>query len=175
VAHAPWMVKAPAAPSTDGAVLATAVAPRCDNARRCAKPPSSVTDRWVRCVVAKNFTTLGQLHDGMQKALLHLSDHYHEPLSLGHMAKLSHVSPSHLSYLFKTSVGTTFKPFLGRVRVEKAKDILSTNGRQRITDVALSVGFTDLSHFEKLFRRLVGASPRAFRRSIAAPATHFDA
>ncbi|MGW9229144.1 AraC family transcriptional regulator [Streptomyces niveus] len=33
-----------------------------------------------------------------------------------------------------------------------------------MTDVALQVGFGDLSHFEKSFRRLVGVSPRSYRR-----------
>lgn len=53
---------------------------------------------------------------------------------------------------------------LQQLRIEKAKELLHQQRKLRITEVALKVGFGDLSHFEKSFRRLVGVSPREFRR-----------
>ena len=91
--------------------------------------------------------------------------HYAESISLGQLAHISAVSPSHLSFLFRTSLGTSFKSLLQGIRVEMAKACIRNGGPQRITEVAQRVGFADLSHFEKSFRRLGGQSPREYRRA----------
>lgn len=104
------------------------------------------------------------LHDGLKRALAYLKDHAAEPVTLGDLARQAHVSQSHLGFLFRSELGTTFKLLLLQQRIEHAKQLLRGGQRLRITDVALQVGFGDLSHFEKSFRRLVGVSPRSYRR-----------
>lgn len=104
------------------------------------------------------------LHDGLKRALAYLKDHAAEPVTLGDLARQAHVSQSHLGFLFRSELGTTFKLLLQQQRIEHAKQLLRGGQRLRITDVALQVGFGDLSHFEKSFRRLVGVSPRSYRR-----------
>lgn len=156
--HAPWLVgPLPSAVEPAPAVAAQPAAPA-------ARPPA----HWVHCATTRNLGELGRLHDALRKALLYLGEHYAEPISLGQLARQAHVSPSHLGYLFRSVLSTTFKPLLQRIRIEKAKEILSTDTRQRVTEVALSVGFSDLSHFEKSFRRIVGRSPREYRARSAA-------
>jgi AraC-like DNA-binding protein len=124
--------------------------------------------RWVQPVLSRDLGMLGRVHDGVRKALLYIGERYPEPISLGQLAEQAHLSPSHLSYLFRNDLKTPFKPLLQRIRIEKAKELLAcAHGRTRITEVALSVGFTDLSHFEKSFRRLTGKSPREYRRDRA--------
>ncbi|PJL58836.1 helix-turn-helix domain-containing protein [Stenotrophomonas maltophilia] len=105
------------------------------------------------------------LHDGLKRALAYLKDHAAEPLTLGDLARQAHVSQSHLGFLFRSELGTTFKLLLQQLRIEHAKQLLRDGQRLRITDVALQVGFGDLSHFEKSFRRAVGVSPRSYRRT----------
>jgi AraC-like DNA-binding protein len=56
-----------------------------------------------------------------------------------------------------------FKTLLGRIRILKARELLVSDA-SNITQVALTVGFSDLSHFERSFRRVVGESPREYRR-----------
>lgn len=104
------------------------------------------------------------LHDGLKRALAYLRDHAAEPVTLGDLARQAHVSQSHLGFLFRSELGTTFKLLLQQLRIEHAKQLLRGGQRLRITDVALQVGFGDLSHFEKSFRRVVGVSPRSYRR-----------
>lgn len=127
------------------------------------------TDDWVQCLLAHDTARLDRLHAALRRALLYMSQHYAQPLSLGELAAHAHVSPSHLSYLFRSSLHSAFKPLLQRLRIEKAKQLLASGPGQRITEVALSVGFADLSHFEKSFRRVVGQAPRDFRRSQGLP------
>ncbi len=146
--HAPWMVAAAASAATAA--------------------PADI-DRWVRGTLAGDAALLAPLHAGLKKALAYLGDHYAEPVSLDQLARQSHVSRSHLGYLFRTGLQTSFKTLLGRMRIEEAKRMLAADARRPITEVALSVGFADLSHFEKCFRRIVGQSPREFRRAAAQP------
>ncbi|MFN3537960.1 MAG: helix-turn-helix domain-containing protein, partial [Brevundimonas sp.] len=124
-------------------------------------------DLWLRCAVHRDAAALQGLHEGLARALLYLGDHYAEPISLAQLARHAHVSESHISFLFRTVLNMPFKGVLGRIRIHKAREILIRDSRRQITDVALSVGFADLSHFEKCFKRLVGESPRDFRRRHA--------
>ena len=127
-------------------------------------------EHWVHCALHRNAAALAALHPGLRRALLYLAEHHAEPIALGQLARHAHVSPSHLSYLFRSVLNITFKPMLQRIRVEKAKEMLAAAGRQRITEVAWSTGFADLGHFERIFRRIVGQSPSEFRRGAAGPA-----
>jgi AraC-like DNA-binding protein len=59
----------------------------------------------------------------------------------------------------------SFTSYLGRVRVEKAKQLL-LNPHARISEVAYEVGFQSLTHFNRVFRKLTGESPSAYRASL---------
>jgi len=56
----------------------------------------------------------------------------------------------------------TFVDYVARVRVEKAK-VLLQNPQRRISEVAFEVGFQSISQFDRVFKRIVGQSPRRFR------------
>lgn len=154
--HSPWIVTEPAVGLLSDQRPA---APR--------QAVASESERWIRCAVHREEAELERLHEGLARALLYLGDHYAEPISLGLLARQAHVSESHLSFLFRTALDMPFKGVLGRIRIHKAKEILASESRRHITEVALSVGFADLSHFEKSFKRVVGESPREFRRRAA--------
>ncbi|WP_115528601.1 MULTISPECIES: AraC family transcriptional regulator [Xanthomonas] len=126
--------------------------------------PAAPVD-WIDGLPHRPGQRLATLHDALRRALVYLGAHYAEPLTLGDLARQAHVSQSHLGFLFREELGTTFKPLLQQLRIEKAKDLLQREQKLRVTEVALKVGFGDLSHFEKSFRRLVGVSPRAFRNA----------
>lgn len=112
----------------------------------------------------RDFSRLSVLHAGLQKALLYLADNYTTDISLSELSSNAFVSSSHLSYLFKYQLNRTFKQVLSQMRVERAKISLQRPETVRVTDVSLEVGFGDLSHFEKIFKRYVGLSPREYRR-----------
>lgn len=126
----------------------------------------AIPDRWVRCAVARDASDMKSLHEGLKRALLYLGKHYAEPVSLDQLAQHANISPSHLGFLFRTTLNSSFKTLLTQIRVQKAKEILAGDLRLPVTEVAMSVGFFDLSHFEKSFRRIVGQSPREFRRGV---------
>ena len=66
----------------------------------------------------------------------------------------------------KRATGLTFTDYLARVRIEKAKTLLLERNR-RISEIAYDVGFQSLTHFNRIFKKLVGASPSSYRRSAS--------
>ncbi|WP_238319558.1 AraC family transcriptional regulator, partial [Xanthomonas maliensis] len=128
-------------------------------------PRTSIPFDWIPGLLHRPGQRFATLHDALRRALVYLGEHYADPLTLADLAQQAHVSQSHLGFLFREELGTTFKPLLQQLRIEKAKDLLQMQPKLRITEVALKVGFGDLSHFEKSFRRLVGVSPREFRNA----------
>ena len=87
-----------------------------------------------------------------------------EPLDLESAAGAVELSPFHFLRIFSRALGVTPHQFLVRARLRRAARLLSDRER-RITDVALDVGFADLSNFVRTFHRAAGVSPRRFRRA----------
>jgi len=128
-------------------------------------PVATTMPDWAQLIMAGDHDTLGSLHPCLRRALAHLARHYGEPLSITELASLSHASPSHLGYLFRTEMGMSFKTLQARLRILHAKRMLIDRTRLPITELAMMLGFADLSHFEKTFRKQVGISPSAYRRT----------
>jgi AraC-like DNA-binding protein/ligand-binding sensor protein len=85
-----------------------------------------------------------------------------EDVTLGEVAKEVHVSIFHLCKLFRRSTGMTFTEYVSRTRTEKAKGLL-LNPQLRISEIAYEVGFQSLTHFNRIFKKLVGQSPTRYR------------
>lgn len=87
-----------------------------------------------------------------------------DPIDLDKVAQAMHVSTFYFCKMFKKATGLTFTDYLSRVRVEKAKALL-LNPHLRISEIAYDVGFQSLTHFNRMFRKIVGESPTAYRES----------
>jgi AraC-like DNA-binding protein/CheY-like chemotaxis protein len=96
-------------------------------------------------------------------AVRHVETHWNEKIRLDGMGRLCGLTPFQFSRLFKREHGLSFKDFLVRYRVAKAKELLG-NPRATIADVAYAAGFSDPPYFARVFRALVGVSPSAFRQ-----------
>ncbi len=97
-------------------------------------------------------------------AAVWLDAHAHEPVHLEGAAREAGLSAFHFLRLFARVIGVTPHQYLLRSRLRRAASLLADEGRS-ITDVALGVGFADLSNFVRTFHRAAGVSPRAFRRA----------
>jgi predicted TIM-barrel enzyme/AraC-like DNA-binding protein len=87
---------------------------------------------------------------------------YRNEVLFSDLAKVAHVSRSHLSALFKKEVGCTFPEYLIQFRISKAKEIMKFS-KIRLNEVASLAGFKDYAHFSKTFKRLTGSSPEQYR------------
>jgi AraC-like DNA-binding protein len=98
------------------------------------------------------------------EAALFLDAHSHEPVDLETAANEAGLSPFHFLRLFSRVVGVTPHQYLVRSRLRRAARLLA-DGDRPVTDVALDVGFGDLSNFVRTFHRAAGLSPRSFRKA----------
>jgi AraC family transcriptional regulator len=83
-------------------------------------------------------------------------------LGLAFIAQECGLSPTHFSRAFKESVGLPPHQWLLLRRVEVAKGFLQ-RGDMGIAEIALATGFADQSHLTRVFSRLVGVTPKAWR------------
>jgi len=90
-----------------------------------------------------------------------------EPLSLDQMAKALNVSTFYFCKMFKKATGLTFTDYLARTRIERAKNLL-LNPNVRISEAAYDSGFASITHFNRIFKRVVGVSPSAYREKLPA-------
>lgn len=98
----------------------------------------------------------------IRKALRYIADHYSEHLTLERVAEEVQLSSSYFSTLFRQIVGTSFREYLCKIRVEESKRLLLSTDYS-LADIAISMGFPDQSYFCKVFKQLVGITPGKFR------------
>ncbi len=98
----------------------------------------------------------------LRHTIEYINEHLSIDLSLSVLATILNISPYYFERLFKQSVGSTPHQYILRCRIEKAKQLLRTT-QLSILEIAEQVGYKNQSHFSKLFRKLTGTSPRAYR------------
>lgn len=98
------------------------------------------------------------------EAAMWIATHSHEDIDLDRAAGEVALSPFHFLRLFSRVLGVTPHQYLVRSRLRQAAWLLA-DSEQSVTDVALAVGFADLSNFVRTFHRAAGMSPRGFRQA----------
>jgi AraC-like DNA-binding protein len=88
-----------------------------------------------------------------------------QELRLADLSLEAGLSAWHFLRAFRQAFGETPHAFLTRLRLERAKELLTVSGRP-VTEICFDVGFTSLGSFSTLFRRHVGLSPATFRRRV---------
>ncbi len=89
-----------------------------------------------------------------------------EKISLPEVAAHFHVSPNHLSSIFKKYNGTGFVEFVASVKMEKAKELIVA-GRYKMYEIAQLLAYEDAYYFSKVFKRATGMSPREYHLRYA--------
>ena len=102
--------------------------------------------------------------DVMFKAVNYIRRQYRRRLTLEDTAAYIHLSPMYFSRIFKEDVGVNFVAYVNKVRVEAAGALL-INGDLPIADISAMVGFEGQSYFTKVFRKVKGVTPGAYRKN----------
>lgn len=92
-----------------------------------------------------------------------------EDLSLGQVAKAVNASTFYFCKMFKKVTGLNFTDYVSRVRIERAKNLL-LNPNLRVSEIAYEVGFQSLTHFNRVFKKILGQSPTEYRATLPAAA-----
>lgn len=102
------------------------------------------------------------LDTSVQSSMLFIAEHYGEAVTLSDAAAYCGVSYSHLSRIFKKSVGITFNECLNLTRVDNASSML-IHTSSPITEIAMLCGFGTLRNFNRVFKEIMGCSPSNYR------------
>jgi len=100
-----------------------------------------------------------------QSVTEYIISHLHADLSLENLAKRFGVSSVHLNAVFRRARGITVMRFVTQMRLEAAKNILTTTP-ERVNDVAQLVGFASNASFCTVFQRRIGQSPGQYRKMM---------
>ena len=106
-------------------------------------------------------------------ALDYMRSHCAEHISLADVADHVYVSQWHLSKLINRHTGQSFLDLLGSMRMERAKPLLA-DPSLRIHVIAEELGYNDVAHFSKTFKRIVGKTPGEYRATLDAERLHGD-
>lgn len=88
--------------------------------------------------------------------------YYAQSLSVEDVAKAVYLSPNYFSSIFKEITRTTFTNYLNEVRIDEGKRLL-TSTDMPIKEIVPLVGFNDYDYFNKVFKRIAGLTPAAYR------------
>lgn len=101
----------------------------------------------------------------VKKAIGYMQENYTKKLTLIEVADHTYVSQWHLSKLLNRHTGQSFSEHLNTIRITEAQKLLS-DPSLRIGDIAELVGFVDVGHFSRVFKKIMGMSANEYRNRM---------
>lgn len=102
--------------------------------------------------------------DKITPVLKYINGQYNKQLTLQELSEVAGVTPQHLCGIFKKYTSHTVFEYINLERIQRAKEMLLRDKNMQIKEIAHTVGFTDVSYFCSVFRRIENMSPTEFRR-----------
>lgn len=102
-------------------------------------------------------------NDRLKKIINFINENYSKKLDLKKIANEFYINKYYLCHLFKKETGFTIIEYLNNKRIMEAQKILKKNNKT-ITEIAYKVGFNNLSHFGRTFKKLTGLTPSEFKK-----------
>ncbi len=102
----------------------------------------------------------------VNNAMKYIEQNYPHKITLSEVAEKTYVSQWHLSKLLNRNLGQNFSEILNNVRIREAQKLLR-DPSLRIGDIAERVGFVDMAHFSRVFKKNVGISANEYRNTIS--------
>lgn len=100
----------------------------------------------------------------LRRVAAHVETHLHGPIFTTTLAGVAQLSTGHFCRAFKTSTGETPHGYVVRQRIRHAQRLMRET-QDTLSQIACACGLSDQAHLTRLFRRLVGTTPLAWRRA----------
>ncbi len=100
--------------------------------------------------------------DKLKPVIKHVELHYSEPTTVADMADIAGFSESHFMRFFKETFGVSFITYLNDYRLSMAARLLLST-EENILDISQEVGFDNLSHFNRQFKKKYNKTPKEYR------------
>lgn len=98
-----------------------------------------------------------------REIIAYLDNNYRQRISLEMLSEKFHLSKSRLSLKLNLYLGMSWVTYVNTLRIQDAQRMLETS-HNNISEVAASVGFDSLTHFERVFKTIQGVTPREYIR-----------
>jgi AraC-like DNA-binding protein len=121
-----------------------------------------------RCSGANGSTRGGLATWQILRVRAYIDSNLHRTIHIRDLSTVARRSPAHFSRKFKLAVGDSPHAYVVRRRLERASHLMMTSAAS-LSEIALSVGFSDQAHLCRLFRRAFGQSPANWRRERGIP------
>ena len=121
-----------------------------------------------RCSGANGCTTGGLAAWQITRARAYIDSNLHRTIHIRDLSAVAQRSPAHFSRKFKLAVGDSPHAYVVKRRLERASHLMMTSA-EPLSEIALSVGFSDQAHLCRLFRQAFGQSPAHWRREHEIP------
>lgn len=99
----------------------------------------------------------------INESIKYLEENYQKEYCLEDVAQAANLSPYHFIRVFKSQTGKTPYELLMNIKMKKAKEMLMDSSKT-ITEISSLLVFSSSSHFARVFSRIVGLSPTAYRK-----------
>lgn len=132
------------------------------------KLESSKTFEGLSQCMRKEITQLfsqHRLNENVANVLELISSHYCQEISLKDIGAQLFINPVYLGQLIKKETNSTFAELLNKQRIKAAQQLLLATNNS-IEDICYSVGYSNVGYFYKVFRKLCGKSPKAYRQQV---------
>jgi AraC family transcriptional regulator len=116
-----------------------------------------------RCSGANGCPRGGLVAWQIARVRAYIDSHLHLTIHNRDLSAIARLSPAHFSRKFKSAFGESPHAYVVRRRLEKACHLMMTSATS-LSEIALSVGFSDQAHLCRLFRQAVGQTPNSWRR-----------
>lgn len=94
----------------------------------------------------------------------HMNANLSKPIAIGELSEIACLSPSYFRRAFKESTGCAPHAYITQLRIERSKTLMRDTA-DSLSQIAAACGLSDQSHFSRVFRRIVGPTPRQWRHA----------
>src|SRR5882762_11800445 len=122
----------------------------------------------ARCSSANGSTSRGLAAWQITRVRAYIDSNLHRTIHIRDLSAVARRSPAHFSRKFKLAVGASPHAYVVKRRLERACHLMITSAAS-LSEIALSVGFSDQAHLCRLFRQAFGQSPANWRREREIP------
>ena len=134
------------------------------------QPLSSVTTAfyWMLNCAYQQLSLAPHRNTPSDAIIRYLAEHFSNPdLNVEMAVNALGINRTKMNELLKAELGLTFTGYLNKLRLAEASRLLSESDSCNIADIAYTVGYKNISYFNKLFKEEYGCTPKSFKQ-------HFD-
>lgn len=106
-----------------------------------------------------------QQREEIRQTIEYIDSHCAEELTVENMAKISCLSRSYFSYLFKSITGKTLVEYVTDKRMERVVEMLGKT-ELSVTEICYRTGFHNINYFNRVFKKVYGISPTQYRKNL---------